>query len=79
MSSAKTLFQEMNLAPDVSFRIQIDPDVPMIQKCLMKCSKKEGCKSVVYGNQTCSQYSTTYGIHELTAGQKMVAMVSLKG
>jgi hypothetical protein len=63
----------MNMAPDVSFRIQIVPDVPIIQKCLMKCSKRWDCKSVVHGDQDCSLYNTTNGIHVLTAGQKMVA------
>jgi hypothetical protein len=74
--AVNTVYQEMNLAPGVSSRIQIDPDIPIIQMCLTKCSNKQECKSVVYGDQICSLHNTTDGLQVLDAGHKMVAKIS---
>jgi hypothetical protein len=74
--SAKAAFQDMNLAPDISFRIQIVPDTQIIQGCLARCMSRQECMSVVYGNHTCYLYSTTHGIHVLNTGDKMVAKAS---
>ncbi|KAK2140518.1 hypothetical protein LSH36_1329g00009 [Paralvinella palmiformis] len=56
--------------------IEVLSDTSEVATCLLYCSKKTDCKSVVYEDTKCYLYSTSVGSLPLASGQKAIAEFS---
>ena len=69
-------YRDLDLAPDSQYLFDVIQDTPRIDACLIHCSKKIDCLSIVLEGTTCSLYKTPIGHVPLTPGQKAVGEVT---
>jgi len=71
-------YEVMEKSADESSKMMVIDDFGAGYDCLMKCSKTDGCKSVVHEGTTCSLYNSTNGSVPLTGGQTAIGEVRRK-
>lgn len=71
-------YETMNKAPDSSSLIGSISSTSIIEMCLIRCSNKVDCKSVVYEDSKCRLYNTTNDSSVLTTGQRAVSLIRRK-
>ncbi|KAK2149723.1 hypothetical protein LSH36_440g02039 [Paralvinella palmiformis] len=71
-------YETLNKAPDSSSLIGSISSTCIIEMCLIRCSNKVHCKSVVYEDSKCRLYNTTNDSSVLTTGQRAVSLIRRK-
>ena len=69
-------YKDMKKAPNASSKIGIIHYSSTLSHCLLDCSKKDRCVSVVYEGTTCHLYNSIVGSANLIPGQKAVGQLS---
>jgi len=71
-------YEVMEKSADESSKMMVIEDFGKVYDCLMRCSKTDGCKSVVHEGTTCSLYNSANGSVPLTRGQTSIGEVRRK-
>jgi len=69
LSSLRTIYQTTDKAPDVESLINITINTPLLENCLISCSKNEQCKAVLFEDGSCQLYNSAVGTRELSEKQ----------
>ncbi|KAK2149859.1 hypothetical protein LSH36_434g02039 [Paralvinella palmiformis] len=67
-------FKEMKLVPDEAYRIDDIKQVFSVSACLLECSRKDDCQSVIHEGSKCSLYNTTLVTGQKKPEQNVLAM-----
>jgi hypothetical protein len=70
----RTNLKDVQLVPNVPFRIAAMSRMPLLGQCLLEGFKNEDCETVVHEGNSCSLYNRSNGIHSRRAEEKVVAV-----
>ncbi len=69
LSYLRARYQTTDKAPDVESLINITIKTPLLENCLISCSKNEQCKAVVFEDGSCQLFNSAVGTGEISAAQ----------
>jgi hypothetical protein len=69
-----THLKDVDMVPDDSYRTDVLLDIPLFSQCLLECSKRDDCLTVLYEDGNCYLFNTNIGNRPKMSGERIATV-----